>query len=166
MAHDDEDDERPWEWDSHEHVHRLVPSKQASAKMRTFLTRVADGIGLYNAGAEVGWSPRVVDDKMRDADVLEMVRDAQTMTIEDIEAAVIRRAKRGNVQAAAMVLYSQAADRGWRPPQTRVAISTVSKVQVEVVEAARQTVTALLESHDVKALQIGGALDAIDATCD
>jgi hypothetical protein len=142
----------------------LVLSYQATADAHKFLCRVADGIGEMNAAAEVGWSPRVMREKLADPDLAEMFQDAKTITVEDIEAAVRRRAKAGNIQAAAMVLYSFGAERGWRPPQQRVAVATVGRIQVEVVEAAVQATRELLAAGNLRALQIGGALDAIDAT--
>lgn len=144
-------------------MRKLVPSHQASLDTLRFLCLIANGIGPNNAAAEVGWSPRVLTEKSKDPEFIEMMNDAEQCTREDIETAMIRRAKNGNVQAQALYLFNRAPDR-WKPAQTRVAVTTVGRFQLEVVEATRQAAVGLIEGQDLRDLQIGGPLDAIEAT--
>lgn len=123
------------------------------AEVISFLRDLAKGIGDLNAALAVGWSPRQLADRKKDEGFRELMREARIRTIEDIEYTVRRLAKRGNMAAAQLVLFSEAADRGWRPPTQRVAINQQTTVTVEAIEGGKQAVTELLAEHGVRALQ-------------
>jgi hypothetical protein len=99
---------------------------------------------------------------MKNPEFVELMDEARVMSIETIEERVYDLAERGNLAAATLVLYCQAAERGWRPPAQRVAVSSQSTVKVEIVEGNKRAVLEHLRSGgDIRALQPGGVLDEI-----
>ena len=128
-----------------------------------FLERIAKGVRPLSAGLAVGWTPKRTREVLTEPGMAEIVRDAQEISIETLEEKVYKLAKKGNVSCLQLVLFCQASERGWRPATQRVAISSQSTVRVEVVEAAKAATLAAISKHGVKALQVGGALDVVDA---
>lgn len=128
-----------------------------------FLESLADGVGQLNAALAVGWSPKKLRDLMRDQSFLDMMEESRIRKLESVEEVVYRLAQRGNLAAATLILYSHAADRGWRPPAQRVAVSSQTTVKVEIVEGAKAAVLEQLRTGSIKSLQPGGALDIVEA---
>jgi hypothetical protein len=134
---------------------------EQSADTLMFLEALSCGRGQLNAALAVGWSPRKLRDLMKSPEFIELMDEARTRGIETIEEKVFELAERGNLAAATLFLYCQAADRGWRPPAQRVAVSSQSTVKVELVEGAKAAVLEQLRAGDIRALQPGGALHEI-----
>jgi hypothetical protein len=125
-----------------------------------FLEALRTGSGPINAGLAVGWSPEKTRKIMRMPGMPELIDDAKESKTETIEQRVYEQAEKGNQRAMELYLFCQASDRGWRPPTQRVQIGGGTTMKIEVVEASRQSVLAILErSGGVKALQPGGPLD-------
>lgn len=136
---------------------------EQSADTLMFLEALSCGRGQLKSALSVGWSPHKLRTLMKNPEFIELMDEARVMSIETIEERVYDLADRGNLAAATLVLYCQAADRGWRPPAQRVAVSTQSTVKIELVEGAKAAVMEQLRAGDIKALQPGGALDIEDA---
>lgn len=148
---DDEDDQLPELNVSAANLSLIHPDQPA--EVISFLQDLAHGVGELNAALAVGWSPFQLQQRKKDDDFKELMRESRTRLLEDVEFMVYKLAKRGNMAAIQLVLYSQGADRGWRPPTQRVAVNQETKVTIEQVEAGKQAVTELLASKGVRALQ-------------
>jgi hypothetical protein len=149
-----------WDDDDREEQHLDVSSADLAlihpdqpSEVLLFMQRIASGVGELNAAIEVGWSPRQLRDMMKNEDFRELVRESKVRLLETVEQKAYKLAMRGNMAAIQLVLFSQAADRGWRPPTQRVAINQQTTVTVEAIEAGKQAVTELLAEHGVRALQ-------------
>lgn len=118
-----------------------------------FLSEISQGVGELNAAIGIGWSPHQLAQYKAKPGFNELIAGARTLLIEDVEEMVYKAAKRGNMTAAQLVLYSQAADKGWRPPTQRVSVNQQTSVKVEVLEATRMSVVQLLAERGVAALQ-------------
>ena len=138
----------------------LASSPAELKKVQDFLELLRQGTGQINACYAVGWTPDHLRRKMRDAEFRAMTDEARTRMIETLEETVIGMANRGNFAAAQFVLLCQAADRGWRPPQQRVAIEGRTTVKHELVAATKDVILAQLAERNMKALQPGQVIDA------
>lgn len=125
-----------------------------------FLELIADGVPPMLAGCEVSWTPRQTERNLRDPVFAEMVEAAMDRSIDSIELAMHRLAKKGNLGAMQMILYNRRPDR-WKDLR-RIEVKTETNVTITEIQAARYTAIELLRSHGVAALQPGGALDVID----
>lgn len=127
-----------------------------------FLEYVRGGEGELNAGIAVGWTPRQVRKYLKDDEFAALVREQKDRRIESIEKVVFDKALEGTRWAVEMALFCQAADRGWRPPTTKIDVTRTHKVEgqvvVSVVEGLRQ---AMASGGDLAALQPGGPLGEI-----
>jgi len=141
----------------------VLDPKLADDKLN-FLQHLAGGVRPLTAALAVGWSPHKLRQVMKDPEFQELVDMAGEISIEAMEQKVYELGLRGNLSAATLFLYSHASHRGWRPPTQRVAVESSKTVKVEIVEGAKAAAIALMERHGVKALQRGGALDAIEAS--
>jgi hypothetical protein len=122
-----------------------------------FLELIHAGVRPINAGIEVGWTIRQVDQVLADPEFSELIEVANRRLIEDIELVVYQRAKAGNRWAAELVLFNRAADR-WAPPTRKVDIRQHA-IHEGVVLSVASTVKELIERHGPAALQPGGVLD-------
>ncbi len=131
-----------------------------------FLELVRGGSGEVNAAYSVNWSPAKLRKMMRDGDFAELVQESKLRLVESLEETVVKRAMAGNVRCLELYLFTQAAERGWRPPTQRVDVRKEITAKVEVVAAVKAgLLQALKEEGGVEALQQGGRLDrAIEAT--
>lgn len=138
----------------------IASSPAELKKVQQYLELLRGGCGQINACYAVGWTPDHLRRKMRDPEFRAMMDEARTRMIETIEETVIGMATRGNFAAAQFVLLCQAADRGWRPPQQRVAIEGSHTVKHELVAATKDVILAQLAKRDMKALQPSQIVDA------
>lgn len=132
-------------------------------KMDQYVGAVRQGRGqLTCAIAILGWSPAKYREMMRDPEFAEFMELALEMRYESVVESLYRAAthpKRPSVVAQQVILYSQHADRGWRPPTQRVAVSSESKISIETRDSRVASVLALVDRLGVAALQPGGDLD-------
>lgn len=140
----------------------IADSKAEQACVSEFLEHLIAGVGPLNACYSVGWTPHHLRKKMLDAEFRELVSIAQERKIERLEQRAIELADKGNLAAIQFVLMCQAPERGWRPPQQRVAINQQTTIRVENVEAAKAAILDRLAARDVKALQPAKVID-VDA---
>lgn len=127
-----------------------------------FLELIRQGVQPINAGIEVGWTLRQIDNMRSDPEFSELIALAQERLVETVEQVVFDRAKLGNRWAAEMVLFNRAPER-WAPPTRKVDIRS-HNVQETVVVSVRSTVAELIAQHGVAALQPGGVLDVEEAS--
>jgi hypothetical protein len=141
----------------------IADTKAEQAAVGEFLDHIMKGVGPTNACYAVGWTPRHLRKKMQDPDFVELVRVAQERKIESLEEKTYELAMKGNLAALQFFLLCQAPERGWRPPQQRVAINQQTTIRVENVEAAKAAILDRLAARDVKALQPAKVID-VDLT--
>jgi hypothetical protein len=137
----------------------IADSKAEQACVEEFLEHLRNGVGPTNACYAVGWSPRHLRKKMLDPEFVEMCRESNDRKLESLEEVLHGLALKGNLAALQFVLMCQAPERGWRPPQQRVAINQQTTIRVENVEAAKQAILATLAERNVKALQPAKVID-------
>lgn len=137
----------------------IADSKAEQAALSEFLEHLMNGVGPLNACFAVGWSPHHLRKKMLDAEFRELVSVAEERKIETLEQRTYELAEKGNLAALQFILMCKAPERGWRPPQQRVAINQQTTIRVENVEAAKQAILAKLEQRDVRALQPAQVID-------
>lgn len=137
----------------------VADSKAEAARVEDFLEHVRNGVGTTNACYAVGWTPRHLRDKLKDPDFVEMVRESNERKIETLEKVTFDLAAKGNLAALQFYLMCQASERGWRPPQQRVAINAQTTIRLEAVAASKQAILDRLEKRDIKALQPGPVID-------
>jgi hypothetical protein len=118
-----------------------------------FLFAVANGVGPINAGYECDWTPAVTRSKLKDPEFAILVKDAMEMRAEKFEQALYKRALAGNVPALQLVLMSQYADRGWKPPATKITHEVGGKVDVNIVASVREAVKERISAGHVAELQ-------------
>jgi hypothetical protein len=128
-------------------------------KLRDFLGMLTDGEGQITAGIACGFTPRQVYDMEADPEYGELIAVARTQRIEGYEKRLHDLAMEGNFPALQMELYCQGSDRGWRPPQQRVAHDHRGQVEVARVQSTTAAVVALIAEHGPGILAIGGPLD-------
>lgn len=131
--------------------------------MDRYVNAVRQGRGpLTSAIGILGWSPNKYRTMMANPEFREFMDLATEMRYESVVEALYHAAthpKRPSVVAQQVILYSQHADRGWRPPTQRVAVSSESKISIEHRDTRVASVLALVEKLGVEALQPGGAID-------
>lgn len=137
-------------------------------KMSDYVDAVRRGRGQLTCAISIlGWSPFKYREMMRDPEFAEFMDLALEMRYESVVESLYRAAnhpKRPSVVAQQVILYSQHADRGWKPPTQRVAVSSESKISIEARDTRVASVLALVEKLGVAALQPGGDVDkAIEA---
>lgn len=138
-------------------AHRGLSADEAE-HLAEFLELLQAGRGELNAGIAVGWTPYRTRQLMQDPEFAMLVRFAEDRQLEDAEWELAKLVKKGHFPAIQMTLYCKGADRGWRPPQQRVAVNHGGQVQVERVHAVRQAAAKILAEHGVEALAAGGPL--------
>jgi hypothetical protein len=124
-----------------------------------FLEKLAMGVGPYNAGIGLGWTPYKVDQLLRDDDFLALMHYVEMRKDETVETALYRAAAAGNMQAMQMWLHARRPER-WLPTR-KLQIESHEQINVNVVMSVREAAKALLADHGPAALQQGGALDRI-----
>lgn len=149
-------------------VDPVTLSEAEARKLPEFLDLIRQGTGNIEAALAVGWSPKRLRQLMADHDFLEVIQIAHERRIENIEKRLYEMADNKHFPAIQMILYSQAADRGWRPPQQRVAVKHTGVVALERVNAVREAALAIMAEQGVVALAAGGDLgddddDIVDA---
>jgi hypothetical protein len=134
-----------------------------SGALREFLDLIRDGEGHITAGIAAGLSPRQVREMEADPEYGELIGVARTQRIEGYEKRLHDLAMDGNFPALQLELFCQASDRGWRPPQQRVAHEVNNHITIERVMSTKAAVLELIAEHGPGILAIGGPLDAIEA---
>lgn len=133
------------------------------SRMDRYVDAVRQGRGpLTSAIGILGWSHNKYRTMMADPEFRDFMELATEMRYESVVESLYRAAthpKRPSVVAQQVILYSQHADRGWRPPTQRVAMSSESKISIEHRDSRVASVLALVEKLGVAALQPGGDLD-------
>jgi hypothetical protein len=133
----------------------IASSPAELKKVQDFLELLRGGTGTLNACYAVGWTPDHLRKKMKDREFCALIEEAHERKIETVEERVYQASEKGNFAASQFILLCQAADRGWKPPQQRVAIQGESRVKVEVVQATREAILTQLEKRNIRALQPG-----------
>jgi hypothetical protein len=118
-----------------------------------FLSMVSYGVGVTNAGYEVGWTPAKTKKKLKDPEFAQLVADAQEMLAERFEQALYARAQAGNVPALQLVLYSKYGDRGWRPPAQKIQHEGSGKIDLVVVASVAAAVKETISAGHIGELQ-------------
>ena len=131
----------------------IATSDHDLKQLEEFLELLRDGTGPLNACYAVGWTPHHLRQKMKDPEFQALVAEANERKIETVEQRVFEASAKGNFAASQFILLCQAADRGWRPPQQRVAINGEARIKVEVVEATKDVIRAQLAARQIKSLQ-------------
>lgn len=139
---------------------RALSPDEAKA-LPEFLEFIQAGHGELNAAISVGWTPHRVRQLMQDPEFYQLYRFAVERKLEDAEFELQKLVAKGHFPAIQMVLYCLGADRGWRPPQQRVAVNHGGQVQVERVHAVRQAAAQIIAEQGVAALAAGGPLGEI-----
>lgn len=125
-----------------------------------FLELVADGTPPHLAGHEVGWTPRQTKRNVADPDFAELITFARLRRDDSIEKVLYDVARKGNMNAIAMILLNRRADE-FRDIK-RIEVKNTHEVKGEIVHSVKQSVLELIAEYGVGALQHGGALDAIE----
>lgn len=124
-----------------------------------FLAMIQNGVGPKNAAIACNWTIR----QLRDLEALPQFQEAMAIAkeqaIESIEQKAYELAKAGNVPMIQMILFCQAADKGWRPPTHRVAVQHGGTVVVEKIQATKAALLQIMQENGVGALALGGPLD-------
>lgn len=126
-----------------------------------FLELVASGTPAHLAGHEVGWTPRQTKRNIADPDFAELIGFARLRRDDGIEKVLYDVARKGNMNAIAMILLNRRADE-FRDIK-RIEVKNTHEVKGEIVHSVKQTVLELIAEHGVGNLQIGGPLDAIES---
>jgi hypothetical protein len=130
------------------------------AEERTaFIEKLMQGVGPYNAGIALGWSPYKVDQLMRDQEFVALLQFIESAKDEKVETALYRAAASGVLPAIQMWLHARRPDR-WLPTK-KLQIERHEQVDINIVHSVREAARALLAEHGPAALQPGGALDDI-----
>lgn len=132
-----------------------------AARMTRFLERVREGCGPLNAAIEVGWTPAKFRRLERDPEFTELLTIARERMLEDVEEAVVAKARQGNLKAAQMVLYNQRSER-WKDVR-HIKVDQSGSLDVGVVVSVKQAMIEMLrDGTSVASLQPAPAV--IEAT--
>lgn len=127
-----------------------------------FVEKIRKGVGPYNAGLALGWTPYKINQLLRDPEFAEILQVCEDSKDETVEYALFRQAGAGNTKAMEMWLHARRPDK-WVATK-KLAIESNEKVEISVVHSIRDAARALLQDVGPAALQQGGALDrAIEA---
>ncbi len=122
-------------------------------ELEHFLEMIHLGVGPKNAAVACNWTFKQLPEFQ------EAMKYARERSIESIEAKAFELARAGNVPMIQMILFSHAADKGWRPPTQRVAVTHQGAIKVEQLQAAKAAMLEVMYEHGTDALAVGGPLD-------
>jgi hypothetical protein len=116
-------------------------------------------LGETTAAFAVNWTPRKLKALKREPEFVALVHEARTQLIESVETLMFRAAFMGRQKAMELILFCQAADRGWRPPTQRHVHEGTGQVEHSVVISVTQAAREMLANADIRALQEANVID-------
>ncbi len=140
----------------------MIASPAVMETLPDFMEMILRHVGPKNAAVACGWTLRQLAELERLPQFQEMMAAAQDRRIESVEQVAYELAEKGNVPMIQMILYCQAADKGWRPPTQRVSHHVQGTVAIEKVEATKEALRQIMLENGVKMLASGGPLDEIE----
>lgn len=130
---------------SDEHEYKSVTEFDA------WLQSIADGTPPLNAGIEQGWTPKKINDLLKQPDIAELVYFAQMQADGVMVKAMFDQGKKGNMAAITTWLFNRQPHE-WKDTR-KVVVSGEGKVDTSTIVAAREAALALLGAASIEELQ-------------
>lgn len=119
----------------------------------TFLEKICEDWGEYEAGLAMGWSPAKIRRFLANSEHREIIWAIREADNESVERSIKATAKRGNPTAQKLWAYNKMSHRGWADRRSvRVEGEIDHNMVHSVKEALNEQTRALVEQHDVQGI--------------